>query len=180
MEVSTCFKSLSRLLPAGSVAVLMVLTIVTRPTPANAQANSPTQTSAPVTAPSEQVPQPSEGGVDWEGVSYGVGAPAADVVYVPAKFLYAISGVLIGGGAYVLTGGNTQTANAIWRSSLGGDYVVTLDMVAGKEPVHFSGPTDTAPLPPASTVQPIGALPGAVNPAPQASTSNLAIVTTAK
>ena len=36
----------------------------------------------------------------------------------------------------------------VLHRSLGGDYVVTPDMIAGKEPVHFSGPTETAPLPP--------------------------------
>ncbi|HLI78886.1 MAG TPA: hypothetical protein VKV03_02825, partial [Candidatus Binataceae bacterium] len=79
-----------------------------------------------------------------------------NVVYIPAKLVYAILGGLVGGGAWCLTGGNTQTANTIWRSSLGGDYVVTPDMLAGKEPIHFSGPTDTAPTSADSTtVQPM-------------------------
>ncbi|HLX38429.1 MAG TPA: hypothetical protein VKR29_11535 [Candidatus Binataceae bacterium] len=106
--------------------------------------------------PASQVPQPDEGGVNWQGVGYGAGSLATNIVYIPAKLVYAILGGLVGGGAWCLTGGNSQTANTIWRSSLGGDYVVTPDMLAGKEPIHFSGPTDTAPVPPDSTaVQPI-------------------------
>lgn len=95
--------------------------------------------------------------MNWQGVGYGVGTLAADVFYVPAKFVYAALGGLFGGGAYVATGGNRQTAETIWRSSLGGDYVVTPDMIAGKEPVHFSGPTSTAPVQPDTTVKPVTA-----------------------
>ena len=69
----------------------------------------------------------------------------------------SLLGGLFGGGAYVATGGNRQTAETIWRSSLGGDYVVTPDMIAGKEPVHFSGPTTTSPAQPDMTVKPVTA-----------------------
>jgi hypothetical protein len=114
------------------------------------------------------VPQPDQGGVNWAGVGYGAGSIATNILYIPAKLVYALFGGLVGGGAWCLTGGNTQTANTIWRSSLGGDYVVTPDMLAGKEPIHFSGPTETAPLPPDSsaTVQPMTA------PPPPPTTSN--------
>jgi hypothetical protein len=151
---------------AGSFALLIGALVATSPTNANAQTNTP-QTNAPMTVPTGQVPQPAEGGVNWEGVGYGAGTLAADVFYVPAKFLYALSGGLIGGGAYVLTGGNTQTANTIWRSSLGGDYVVTPDMIAGRQPVHFSGPTGTPPAGPETTVQPLSEAPGPNDSAPK-------------
>jgi hypothetical protein len=51
--------------------------------------------------------------------------------------------------------------------------VVTPDMLAGKEPIHFSGPTETAPLPPdtTTTVQPMTP--------PPSTTSNAAPVYTA-
>ncbi len=117
------------------------------------------QNSGTASAPSPQVPQPDQGGVNWSGVGYGAGALATNILYIPAKLVYALAGGLVGGGAWCLTGGNTQTANTIWRSSLGGDYVVTPDMLAGKEPIHFSGPTDTAPVPPDTTVQPLSAAP---------------------
>ena len=58
-----------------------------------------------------------------------------------------------GAGAWALTGGNTQVANTVWRSSLGGDYVLTPDMLTGKQPIYFSGPNKTAaPGPGASNV----------------------------
>jgi hypothetical protein len=88
-----------------------------------------------------QVPQPADGNVNWKGVGIGAGTVAGNVLYVPAKLAYGILGGITGGASYLLTGGNTQTANTIWRSSLGGDYVLTPDMVAGQKPIHFSGPT---------------------------------------
>ena len=90
-----------------------------------------------------QVSQPPTGGVNWGGVGVGAGTVAGNILYVPAKLVYGILGGIAGGATYVLTGGNTQTANTVWRSSLGGDYVLTPDMVSGKEPIHFSGPTNT-------------------------------------
>jgi hypothetical protein len=103
--------------------------------------------SAPAVTSSPQVQQPAEGGVDWPGVGYGALAIVADAVYVPAKLVYATLGGITGGAAYGVTGGNMQTANTIWRSSLGGDYVVTPRMVRGEDPIYFSGPTATAPAP---------------------------------
>ena len=143
-------KSRISTLTAGALAIAMLAPMGTA---------AFAQSSGTAPAPSSQVPQPDQGGVNWQGVGYGAGSLATNVVYIPAKLVYALAGGLVGGGAWCLTGGNTQTANTIWRSSLGGDYVVTPDMLAGKEPIHFSGPTDTAPVPPDSTVQPLSAAP---------------------
>lgn len=159
-------KGNSRLV-AGALALIMMVPVGTLASSAFAQTSS-----APAVNPTTpQVPQPDEGGVNWQGVGYGAGSLLTNVLYIPAKLVYALFGGLVGGGAYVLTGGNAQTANTIWRSSLGGDYVVTPDMLAGKEPIHFSGPTDTAPLPPDSTtVQPLSAAPASASP-PSTSTA---------
>ena len=72
-----------------------------------------------------QVPQPPDNSVNWKGVGIGAGTVAGNILYVPAKVVYGILGGITGGASYLLTGGNTQTANTIWRSSLGGDYVLT-------------------------------------------------------
>lgn len=122
--------------------------------------------SAPAAAATPvQVPQPDQGGVNWPGAGYGAAALFGNVLYIPAKLLYAIFGGLGGGAAWLLTAGNTQTADTIWRSSLGGDYVLTPQMVAGEEPINFSGPTETAPPPAdtsgASAVQPMAPIPAA-------------------
>jgi hypothetical protein len=155
------------ILIAGAIALMMMAPMGTLATDAFAQ-TGPATTSSP---PNSQVPQPDEGGVNWQGVGYGAGTIAADIFYVPAKLVYAVLGGLIGGGAWLVTGGNTQTANTIWRSSLGGDYVVTPDMIAGKEPIHFSGPTETPPPPQDTTVQPITGAAPVYTPAPSYSSA---------
>lgn len=134
------------------------------------------QTAPAAGATPVQVPQPNEGGVNWPGAGYGAAALLGNVLYIPAKLVYAVLGGIGGGAAFLLTAGNTQTANTIWRSSLGGDYVLTPQMVAGEEPINFSGPTDTAPTPPdttgASAVQPMTPIPPPA--APVASTGSSA------
>jgi hypothetical protein len=99
----------------------------------------------PAAANSTQVTQPAQGGVNWKGVGVGAGTVAGNVLYMPAKVVYGLLGGVAGGAGYALTGGNKQVADTIWRSSLGGDYILTPDMITGKDPVHFSGPTQTAP-----------------------------------
>lgn len=112
-----------------------------------AMAQSPNNIVGNSQANQAQVPQPPDGNVNWKGVGIGAGTVAGNILYVPAKVLYGVLGGITGGASYLLTGGNTQTANTIWRSSLGGDYVLTPDMVAGQKPVHFSGPTTTTQEP---------------------------------
>jgi hypothetical protein len=104
------------------------------------------QTSQTVGAPATtQVPQPADNNVNWPGAGYGAGALLCNVLYIPAKLVYALLGGIVGGGTFLITAGNQQAANTVWRSALGGDYVVTPQMLAGQQPINFSGPTDTPP-----------------------------------
>ncbi len=96
-----------------------------------------------------QIPQPPDNSVNWPGAGYGAGALVCNLFYIPLKLTYAILGGIVGGGTYLVTAGNQQAANTVWRSALGGDYVVTPQMLAGQEPINFSGPTDTPPVAPA-------------------------------
>jgi len=122
------------------------------------------QTVGPPAA-ATQVPQPQDNSVNWPGAGYGAGALFCNLFYIPAKLVYAILGGIVGGGTYLITAGNQQAANTVWRSSLGGDYVVTPQMLAGQQPINFSGPTDTPPENAA--------------PAPMTSSSSSATTTTA-
>lgn len=92
----------------------------------------------------QQVQQPANGATDWKGVGYGAGSAVSSIVYFPFKMAYAIAGGIVGAGAYAATAGNSQVANTIWRSSMGGDYVITPSVLEGKEQLHFTGPTTTA------------------------------------
>src|ERR1700685_2236435 len=96
-----------------------------------------------------QIPQPPDNSVNWPGAGYGAGALVCNLLYIPAKMTYAILGGIVGGGTYLVTAGNQTAANTVWRSSLGGDYVVTPQMLAGQQPINFSGPTNTPPNVPA-------------------------------
>jgi hypothetical protein len=76
-------------------------------------------------------------------VGIGVGTALVNVLYIPAKFTYATVGSVIGGLAWVLTLGDTDTAMGVWEPTLGGSYVVTPSMLRGDEPIEFSGTMTT-------------------------------------
>jgi hypothetical protein len=159
-EVGFMMTSRMKKIVAVSIAAAFALALGVSSVPASAQTAPAPEQSAPASAQAgpqgAQVQQPAEGGVNWPGVGYGAAALFGNLLYLPAKLTYALLGSIVGGGAWCLTGGNTQTANTIWRSSLGGDYVLTPQMVAGEQPINFSGPTETSPEAAASpeTTQP--------------------------
>ena len=72
-------------------------------------------------------------------VSYGMAAFLTTCFYSPAKLVYATTGAITGGFAYLLTGANAEVANKIWTPSLGGTYVITPGMLKGKEAIQFIG-----------------------------------------
>jgi hypothetical protein len=68
-----------------------------------------------------------------------VGTVLANVVYFPAKVLFAGGGAVVSGVSYVATLGRPQPTDEIWDASVKGNYVVTPRMIEGKAPVHFVG-----------------------------------------
>ena len=89
-------------------------------------------------------PVPASAEDDFLGdVGIGLGTALVNVLYIPAKFTYATVGSLIGGLAWVLTLGDTDTAMGVWEPTLGGSYVVTPSMLRGDEPIEFSGTMTT-------------------------------------
>jgi len=82
-----------------------------------------------------------ESGSYWGDAGYGTLAVVANVLYMPAKIVYAAVGTITGGLAYICTVGDTNTAQRIWSPSVGGSYVVTPAMLRGDEPVLFNGPS---------------------------------------
>ena len=148
------------------VATLLAATFVSF-IAGNALAQDASAPAAPgsLSASPMQVQQP-ETGVNWPGAGYGALALFGNLLYFPAKLVYATLGTIVGGGTYLVTAGNTQATSTVLRSALGGDYVLTPQMVAGQQPINFSGPRETPPAPsldasaPASgNVQPITPLP---------------------
>jgi hypothetical protein len=148
-----------KLLTIGGLVAALSLPISAAAQNMNGSAPSaPPASGMPSMAPAEpgesQVPQPADNNVNWKGVGVGAGTLATNVVYIPAKLVYGLLGGIAGGAGYVLTGGNKDVSNTIWRSSLGGDYVVTPDMLRGKDQIHFSGPVTTPPPDNSAIAQP--------------------------
>jgi hypothetical protein len=75
------------------------------------------------------------------GADFGIGllTVLTNVPYMPVKIVYAVLGGVTGSLAYGLTGGNREVADGVWVPSMGGDYVLTTDMMTGEEEVHFNG-----------------------------------------
>ena len=71
----------------------------------------------------------------------GLGSGLLTFVYLPAKVVYATLGGIVGGFTYALTGGDLDTAQAVWEPSFYGTYVITPDHLKGNEPVRFYGPS---------------------------------------
>ena len=74
-----------------------------------------------------------------EEAGLGVASALLTLPYGPAKIIYAGLGGIIGGATWVLTGGNTETAQTVWEPSFYGDYVITPDHLTGKTPLRFFG-----------------------------------------
>ena len=71
----------------------------------------------------------------------GLGATAAlvSLVYCPLKLLYAASGIALGSGSFLWTWGDQDAAMAIVDTSVGGDYVVTPEVLGGRADLRFTG-----------------------------------------
>jgi len=74
-----------------------------------------------------------------EDAGWGTLTALTNVVYMPAKIIYATIGGLTGGLAYGLTAGDYQTAETVWVTTMGGNYVVTPGMLRGEESLSFAG-----------------------------------------
>jgi hypothetical protein len=68
-----------------------------------------------------------------------VGTVLANVVYFPAKVVFAGAGAVTSGVTYLATLGNERTTASVWDATVKGDYVVTPRMIDGTQPVRFVG-----------------------------------------
>ena len=76
-----------------------------------------------------------------EQAGLGVASVLLTIPYGAAKIVYVGIGGIVGGATWVLTGGNTETAQTVWEPSFYGDYVITPDHILGKKPLRFFGVT---------------------------------------
>jgi len=57
-------------------------------------------------------------GDEGEPAIVWVGTVATNVIYVPAKVVYALCGGITGALAWALTGGDAEVANSVWRPTI--------------------------------------------------------------
>lgn len=71
----------------------------------------------------------------------GLGAASmfGSLLYGPLKLVYALGGLLVGGCAYVFSGGDNDVAGPILDASVRGDYVITPRHLSGEEDLEFIG-----------------------------------------
>jgi len=77
----------------------------------------------------------------WSQLGWGTASVGTNLGYIPAKLLYALGGGLVGLLAWGVTAGDDEVAKGILGPSFGGTWAVTPDMLRGKEPIMFNGPT---------------------------------------
>jgi hypothetical protein len=69
----------------------------------------------------------------------GMAAVLVSLVYGPTKVLYATGGALVGGLAFLFSGGDAEVAGVIMTPSVRGDYVLTPDHLRGEREIEFLG-----------------------------------------
>ncbi len=74
-----------------------------------------------------------------EEAGYAVAAAALNLVYVPAKAVVALGGLMLGGATGLLTGGNTRAAYAIWVPAASGTFFLTPSHIDESRPIAFFG-----------------------------------------
>jgi hypothetical protein len=82
---------------------------------------------------------PAEAGNFGSDAGVGVACVFVNLLYMPAKLVYATLGGVTGGFAYLLTGLNYEVADKVWTPSLGGNYVVTPAHLRNEQTLYFSG-----------------------------------------
>ena len=82
------------------------------------------------------------GGEGSDDTGIQVAAWALTVPYIIGKCALALGGAVVGGLGYLFSGGNADTAKAIWTTSIYGTYIIRPAHLRGEEPVHFLGHGD--------------------------------------
>jgi hypothetical protein len=84
-----------------------------------------------------------------------IGAVIATSLYMPAKVLYAATGMMAGGIGWGLSGGSREARDAVMGPAIQGDYRITPEHLRGERSLEFIGvaarPIDDSAYPADST-----------------------------
>ena len=85
--------------------------------------------------------QASPASAESQAAEAGIGTAAAltSLIYGPIKVCYATLGLVFGGMAWGLSGGDSDVMNAIITPAVRGDYVLTPDILRGRDSLEFFG-----------------------------------------
>ena len=72
----------------------------------------------------------------------GASCVLANIVYMPAKVLYAAGGGLVAGAAYLFSAGDKDVAKPILDAAVGGDYIVQPQHLSGDKKLVFFGQSE--------------------------------------
>jgi hypothetical protein len=75
---------------------------------------------------------PNEGGI-------GAVAALSTLIYGPVKLTYATLGLLVGGAAWGLSGGDAEVLDSVITAAVRGDYVVTPEHIRMERGLEFYG-----------------------------------------
>lgn len=76
-----------------------------------------------------------------ESLGWGMAAVGTNLVYIPVKMVWALTGSLTALLAWGFSAGNGDVALSVLQPSLGGTWVVTPEMMRGDDPILFIGPS---------------------------------------
>jgi len=91
----------------------------------------------------ENEPRPAASSEESPAAAFGWGMAAVgtNLLYMPAKMVYALTGGLVGLLAWGVTLGNNDVGLGVLQPAVGGTWVVTPEMLRGEQPVMFIGPS---------------------------------------
>jgi hypothetical protein len=70
---------------------------------------------------------------------FGALAAVCTLIYSPVKVVYAVGGLVIGGLAWGLSGGDSSVLKAVVTPAVRGDYVITPSLLRGERSIEFFG-----------------------------------------
>ena len=77
----------------------------------------------------------------YENAGLGAASALSTLIYGPIKVASAITGLIVGGLSYPLSGGDSDVMMKVINTSVRGDYVVTPAHLRGEQPLEFWGHT---------------------------------------
>jgi hypothetical protein len=82
-------------------------------------------------------PARADSGANEAGL--GAASAVASLIYGPVKMVYSLMGIVFGGFAYGLSGGDSNVMHAVVTPAIRGDYVITPSHLRGERPIEFFG-----------------------------------------